>query len=152
MSGLLTTLEATERLGWHRSSLWRAERDGRISRATTVGRKPLWHPEDVDGLLEPNPLAVANRTNAEREDADLDADLASIRSRLHALAAGDECALTGTEPLRLMTAAIRRRLVLRTARGDRVAPREITDLMQLEHEIEQFESFDRLRDLSRGQL
>lgn len=48
----LTTAQALARLGWSsRSSLWRAERDGRIARA---GRGPrgvvLWDCDDVDRL------------------------------------------------------------------------------------------------------
>jgi hypothetical protein len=141
---LLTTREALARLGWRsRSSLHRAERAGRISRAKTIRRRPLYRAADVENLIERRAGRAEARVVSQRLDDDLeDAELAAIRAELEKLAARGEN-LDGPRPLRLLASAIRRRLVLREARGDAVTTGEITELINLELRVHHAEAIER---------
>src|SRR5688500_17969625 len=98
---LLTTGEALELIGWRsRSSLYRAEKAGRIRRVRTLRRRPLWRREDIQKLSVANaPPAPAD---VEPQHQFEDDELARHRMELGRLLAAGE--LDGTPALRLMVA------------------------------------------------
>lgn len=131
---LLTAREALERLGWNRTSLWRAERAGRICRAATVKRQPMFRAADVERLRAGEAVVVA-----ELDDGG-DAELSAIHAELDRLLERDQ--VDGVEPLRLMLRAHRRTLMRRTRHGAPPTPAEIDELLEAELRVDRLDELE----------